>query len=67
MNDSGPSLRKRRKKARIGLREMARHLGISHAYLRDMERGNRPLRQDLAMKMQAAVVNLKKPNARVVA
>ena len=35
------TLRARRKKARIGLRELARHLVISPQYLSDLETGKR--------------------------
>lgn len=65
VNDSGPSLRKKRKDANIGLRKMARELSISHVYLWDIEHGSRPMPDGLGARFLRALRTLKKPNAGV--
>lgn len=51
-----------RLKTGLGLREMARRLGISHVYLRDLELGRRSWAGDLLARYDR---ELKKPNVGV--
>lgn len=50
----------RRQSAGIGLRQMARLLRISHAYLWDMERGYRPVRPEIARAYKAHLVKYRR-------
>lgn len=53
----------RRRAFKLGLRETARKMGISHTYLRDMERGDRNASEEMLRKYREATT---KPNVRVV-
>lgn len=53
-----------RHRMKLKLRETARRMGISHTYLRDMERGDRPVSNEMLAKYREAT---KKPSARVAA
>ena len=51
----GGALREMRKKARRGLRETARLMGISAAYLCDLENARREFRPELVDKYRKAI------------
>lgn len=54
-------LREARRLKGVPLRAMARALRVSHVYLLDMERGHRPMPEEVRSRYNAT---LQKPNAR---
>lgn len=65
MSEIGPQKRILREKAQIGVRALARAMGISAPYLIDLERGHRRFTEELQALHDDALATLtnKKPNA----
>jgi predicted transcriptional regulator len=57
---TGASFRKERLKAGVSLREVARQMGISAAYLSDLERGNRNWTRALANRYERGIIAIPK-------
>jgi len=54
----GPLLRSKREGAKIGLRQLARHLAVSASYLSDLELGRRHINDEMMQRISDALVVL---------
>lgn len=54
-----------RRKAGLTLRDMARHLRMSHVYLWDLEEGHRPLRPEVLARYRAGLRKLARKPRKV--
>lgn len=52
---TGPAMREARQRVSVGLREMARRLGVSSGYLRDLEAGRRKWRASLVVRYRSVL------------
>ena len=57
---TGSACRKARKAAKVGLNQIARELGVSGAYVSDLEHGHRAWSLDLVTRYNAALQSLAK-------
>ncbi len=62
MSHVGPEKRKLRERAKIGLRALAREMGISAPYLIDLERGHRGFSAEMQERHADALEKLTKKN-----